>query len=394
MANNNFDILIIGGSFAGLTTSLALAQISSNIKIAIVEKTDIKNNNRQSDGRGYAISSSSLKFFQEIGIYDRLQENAGKIEDIKISDSDSPFILDFFGSQVDKKNKQLGQIIESYHIHNALRDKVLQTKNITIFCPHSYKEVKFEDCCKIILNNNQELHAKLILACDGRFSKLREKFQIHTIVKKYQQTAIVFDIEHQNPHNNVAYEKFYNTGPLAILPLKQQNKSSIVWIVQSKDLEAYLALDELNFINQLSKKINNDVGKIKNISQKFSYPLTLVEASQFYHQKMLLIGDAACGVHPIAGQGFNLAISSIQILQKLIKENLLNGLDLDSQNLIDQFNSKARFNCQKMAIATDILNSLFENKNITLSISRKIGLSLVNKIPKLKKIFIKSAGGC
>lgn len=392
MTQNNFDIVIIGGSFAGMTSALCLANISSDIKIAIIEKNDIINQDRQSDGRGYAISSQSLQVFQELGIYDQLQKNAGKIQDIKITDCNSPFILNFFGNDVNKNNQQLGQIIESFEIHNALRDKILQQKNIKIFSPDSYQTIDFGDQNKIKINN-KTITSKIILACDGRFSELRKKYNIHTITKKYHQTAIVFNVNHQKNHNNCAWEKFYAGGPLAILPLKNQNQSSIVWIIADDKLEAYLDLDNKNFIHQLEKKIKDDVGNITKISEKFTYPLTLVEAEKFYHEKLIFIGDAACGIHPIAGQGFNLAISGIKILQNLISQKYLNGLEINSTDLFSEYNQKARKNAIKMAVATDLLNTIFETKSTLISTSRQLGLGIINKIPKLKKIFIKSAGG-
>ena len=180
---------------------------------------------------------------------------------------------------------------------------------------------------------------------------------------------------------------------MAILPLKNSNQSSIVWIAPDQLAQAILSLDEENFIQQLTKKMDNCLGKIRLVSDKFSYPLTLVEAEKFYHEKMLLIGDAACGVHPIAGQGFNLAISGINILCELIKNNLLCGFDISSQSLIDAYNKKAKFEAKKMLVATDILNSLFETKSLSTTLARGFGLGLVNKFPKLKNFFIKSAGG-
>ena len=129
------------------------------------------------------------------------------------------------------------------------------------------------------------------------------------------------------------------------------------------------------------------------ISEKFSYPLILVEAKNFYHEKMLLIGDAAAGVHPIAGQGFNLAISGIKILRDLIKNNLLSGMDISNSALIKSYNKQAGFEAKKMLVATDILNSLFEVKSLSIGLARDFGLGLVNKLPRLKKFFIKSAGG-
>lgn len=391
--NKNFDIIIIGGSFAGMTSALTLANISDDLKIAIIEKQDIIKHDRKRDGRAYAISSASLELFEEIGISDTVKKYAGTISDIKITDHKSAFILDFIGLEVDEANGHFGLIIENYHIHNALRDQVLKKKNIEIFCPNFYEEIKFTENVTIKLDNKKTLSAKLLLACDGRFSKLRESYQIPTITKNYNQLAIVFNISHERPHENIAHEKFFPGGPLAILPMKEKNQSSIVWIMPDTVAKAMLDLDSENFTHQLNKKTENILGKINVISEKFSYPLILVEAKNFYHEKMLLIGDAACGVHPIAGQGFNLAIGGIKILRELVKNNLFCGLDISSQNLITNYNKQAKLSAKKMLVATDILNSIFETKNFAISVSRKIGLGLVNKIHPLKKFFIKSAGG-
>ena len=394
--NCNFDFTIIGGSFAGMTSALALTQVSPNLKIAIIEKQDILGADRKRDGRAYAISSTSLKFFKEIKIFDELQDNAGIISDIKITDYKSPFFLDFLKRET---GGDLGQIIENYQIHNALRDQILQRKNISVFAPNSACEVSpnllksdLDETCfdkigmtRVTLDNGEKIYSKLLLACDGRFSKLREMFQIHTTVKKYGQTAIVFNVEHELSHQNIAQEKFLPGGPLAILPLKNSNHSSIVWIAPDQVAQAILALDEKNFAQQLMKKMEDCLGATKVISEKFSYPLIAIEAEKFFHEKMLLIGDAACGVHPIAGQGFNLAIAGINILCELVKNS--------DQNLISSYNKKAKSQAKKMLVATDILNSLFETKSLSIGLARDFGLSLVNKLPRLKKFFIKSAGG-
>lgn len=389
----SFDFIIIGGSFAGMTCSLALAKISPNFRIAVIEKQDIISRDRKRDGRAYAISSASLKLFREIGIYDELQKHAGKISDIKITDHKSPFILDFSGSTAADGDGQFGQIIENYHIHNALRNQLLKCENIEIFSPNFYEKIEFAEKVLVNLDDKKIISAKLLLACDGRFSELRESYNIHTVVKNYRQTAIVFNILHQHPHQNIAYEKFFPGGPLAILPFKDQYQSSIVWIAPEQIAQAIMGLDEKNFVSQLNKKMENCLGKIEVISEKFSYPLIAIEAKKFYHEKMLLIGDAACGVHPIAGQGFNLAISGIKILCELVEKNLFCGLDIASRTLIESYNQKAKMNARKMLIATDILNSLFKTKSLSISLARDLGLGLVNKISGLKKFFIKSAGG-
>lgn len=385
-----FDITIIGGSFAGMTSALTLLDKVEGLKIAIIEKNDLKKEEKTADGRAYAISSQSLALFKRLGIYNELQEVAGKIEDIKITDHKSPFMLDFLGQEVDEKDAQLGQIIENYHIYNALRKKVLAHPNIELFAPHSYEDIEFsDDSATVILDNNKVLKSKLILACDGRFSEIRKKYNIYSATKHYHQKAIVFAIKHAKNHDNVAWEKFLPGGPLAILPFKNQNESSIVWIAKDELAEAIFELDDENFALQLMKKMQHCLGDVEVISKKFIYPLILVEAEKFYHETLLLIGDASCGVHPIAGQGFNLAINNIEILANLIAKN---DTILD-ENLILEFNKKARLAAKKMVIATDLLNSIFETKSTVVGVARDIGLGVINKLPKLKKIFIKSAGG-
>lgn len=390
----DFDIAIIGSSFAGMTSALALAKISPEIKIAIIDKLEIYQQQRPSDGRAFAISKSSLKLFEEINIYSDLIELSGKITDIKITDYKSPLVLDFLASELDDDDEKMGLIIENHFIFEALKKQILLQKNITIFSPNFYQEINFlPNFSQIILNDNKILNAKLILACDGRFSKLRELYQIKSEVKNYHQIATVFKISHQIPHKNTAFERFISNGPLAILPLQNPNQSSIVWINNDEFSEVLHQLDEENFLQQLHKKSENCLGKMTIISKKFTYPLNLVLAEKFYHQKILLIGDSACGIHPIAGQGYNLAINGIKILQKLIAQNILNGLAINDDNLILQYHQQARADAKKMAIATDLLNNIFESQSLLVRYGRNIGLGVINLLPNVKKFFIAKAGG-
>ncbi|MFM7558020.1 MAG: FAD-dependent monooxygenase, partial [Alphaproteobacteria bacterium] len=327
-------------------------------------------------------------------IYQDLIELSGKITDIKITDYKSPLILDFLASELDDDDEKMGLIIENHFIFEALKKQILLQKNITIFSPNFYQEINFlPNFSQIILNDNKILNAKLILACDGRFSKLRELYQIKTEVKNYHQIATVFKISHQIPHKNTAYERFISNGPLAILPLQNPSQSSIVWINNDDFSEVLHQLDEENFLQQLHKKSENCLGKMTIISKKFTYPLNLVLAEKFYHQKILFIGDSACGIHPIAGQGYNLAINGIKILQKLIAQNILNGLAINDDNLILQYHQQARADAKKMAIATDLLNNIFESQSLLVRYGRNIGLGVINLLPNVKKFFIAKAGG-
>ncbi len=397
LTTNCFDIIIIGGGFAGLTAALNLAQSNPHIKIALLEKSDIIKQDKQRDGRAFAISQSSLQVFNKIGILEDIKPFAGIIEDIKIVDCNSPFYLHFAANEHSKKTNDQGKfglVIENFHIHNALRNKALQQNNLEMICPNFYQEIIFDSNQAIItLDNKRTINAKLVLACDGRFSALREKFNIKTFKKSYGQTALVFNISHSLPHQNIALEKFVPDGPFAVLPMKNALESSIVWTVKSDKAQTLLEMDGENFLQQLKKYTGNYLGEIKVSSTPFKYNLDLIVADKFYYQRIVLVGDAAHGIHPIAGQGFNLGIDDIKVLTDLVKEYFECGLDIGCESLLQKYNQVRKLGIYKMVAATDGLNGLFSNHSIILKTLRNSGLAVVDKIPALKKFFIKNAGG-
>ena len=300
-----FDILIIGGGFSGLTAALSLADSNKNLKIALLEKNDIINQDRKRDGRVFAISKSSVALFKKIGIFDELEKVSGKILDIRITDGNSPFYLHFDGQGVDSQSPSMGAVIENFHIYNALRKKVIAQANIELISPNFYEDINFiEDAVEVILDNKRVIKAQLLIASDGRNSPLRTKFDIKTFEKSYNQAAIVFNIKHEKPHNNVAQEKFLPEGPFAILPMKKDNQSSIVWTVKEEMADIIMGLDEENFLQQLKKRTTDYLGEIQVSAKPFKYNLNLVVADSYFYKRMLLLGDAAHGIHPIAGQGF------------------------------------------------------------------------------------------
>lgn len=389
-----FDIIIIGGGFAGLTSALSLSKSNPHLKIALLEKSDIKNQDKQRDGRAFAISKTSMEIFESVGIADQIKPQGGIIKDIKIVDGSLPSYLAPLHLDFESKNSGFGLVIENYHIHNALRDESLKQSNLEIICPNFYEEIIFEDQkVRIILNDKREIEAKLLLACDGKFSPLRDKFNIKTFNKSYGQTALVFNISHELSHQNIALEKFLPDGPFAVLPMKDKFESSVVWTLKNEKAEVILQMDEENFLYQLGKSIGGYLGEVKITTKPIRYSLDLVVAETFYHQRMALIGDAAHGIHPIAGQGFNLGIEDIKVLTKLVKEYFECGLDIGSEALLQKYNKIRKFETNKMVAATDGLNGLFSNNLKSLKLLRNSGLSMVQKIPALKRFFIKNAGG-
>ena len=393
MSKKKFDIAIIGAGFAGLSTAISLSEISPDLSIALIEKTDFLAKRKDSDGKNFAISNNSIKLFQKINIWDNLKDKSGPIKDIIISDKNSPFKLFFHNDDIEN-SEQMGAMLKSHDIYNELCSKIKSQKNIQIFSPNSYQDINFsEEESEIIFDNSSKILAKLIIIADGRKSYFREKFQIETNYKHYDQTALVFDIKHSDDHKNIAYEKFFPEGAFAILPLKDQKKSSIVWMVKTAMKDIYLKFDKENLNHQMQKKISDDLGKTEIISKIFSYDLELIYPKEFFYKKAVLIADAAHAIHPIAGQGFNLGIKDIMILTDLIEQNFKIGENINSDELISKYNKFAKFESKKMILATDNLDKLFSNNILTVKIARDLGLAITEKIPKLKKLFIKMAGG-
>jgi 2-octaprenyl-6-methoxyphenol hydroxylase len=393
MSKKKFDIAIIGAGFAGLSTAISLSEISPDLSIALIEKTDFLAKRKDSDGKNFAISNNSIKLFQKINIWDNLKDKSGPIKDIIISDKNSPFKLFFHNDDIEN-SEQMGAMLKSHDIYNELCSKIKSQKNIQIFSPNSYQDINFsEEESEIIFDNSSKILAKLIIIADGRKSYFREKFQIETNYKHYDQTALVFDIKHSDDHKNIAYEKFFPEGAFAILPLKDQKKSSIVWMVKTAMKDIYLKFDKENLNHQMQKKISDDLGKTEIISKIFSYDLELIYPKEFFYKKAVLIADAAHAIHPIAGQGFNLGIKDIMILTDLIEQNFKIGENINSDELIAKYNKFAKFESKKMILATDNLDKLFSNNILPVKIARDLGLAITEKIPKLKKLFIKMAGG-
>jgi 2-octaprenyl-6-methoxyphenol hydroxylase len=393
MSKKKFDIAIIGGGFAGLSTAISLSEISPDLAIALIEKTDFLAKKKEYDGKNFAISNNSIKLFQKINIWDNLKNKSGPIKDIIISDKNSPFKLFFHNDDI-KNSEQMGVMLKSHDIYNELCNKIKSQKNIQIFAPNSYQDINFsEEESEIIFDDSSKILAKLIIIADGRKSYFREKFQIETNYKHYNQTALVFDIKHSDDHKNIAYEKFFPEGAFAILPLKDQKKSSIVWMVKTAMKDIYLKFDQENLNHQMQKKISDDLGKTEIISKIFSYDLELIYPKDFFYKKAILIADAAHAIHPIAGQGFNLGIKDIMILTDLIEKNFKIGENINSNELIKKYNKFAKFESKKMILATDNLDKLFSNNILPVKIARDLGLAITEKIPRLKKIFIKMAGG-
>lgn len=422
---NNFDFIIIGGSFVGLAVAKAINITNPNCRIAIVDQRDFINRKTPSDQKALAISKSTIDFLKEIALLDEdFLKNQTPISSIIIDDEEAK-MLQFIANNTESNGKNFGYIIDSSILYQQITKKIIKLQednphNICFYCPNQYRKIEIiksaiteekapEEMVVVTLDNSAVIQGNILIACDGRGSGIRRYFNIPTISKDYHQQAILFRITHEKPHNNRAWEKFYSGGPIAILPLpeilpeqnlanhnntadKYKNQSSIVWIATNEKANILNKLDSQQLKNHLQHNIFDDVGEIEHIGNKLSYSLHLIESDCFYHKKILLMGDAAVAISPIAGQGLNLALKSVALLKEMLIKQISQNQIIDEQ-FLKTYQRKFKIIAGKMIIATDLLNSLFETNNLVVKKFRKLGLAIVNKSSLIKQLFIKGAGG-
>lgn len=386
-----FDVIIIGGGVSGLISALACDKIG--IKVALVEKKELKaiDNN---DIRSLAIAPSSADFLAGLGVWQKIADRVGKIKNIRVLDNYSPFFLDF-GERESPTAEVIGYIIEGYKLHKQLIEDVGASPTIEVFDGDeiiSYEDLSTE-ITQIKLASGRVLSSRLVIGADGKFSKVRELLGIKSYDFDYKQTVMVAFCQHKKKHKNWAIEHFMPSGPFAILPLADPHKSGIVWTEKPELVALYCKMkkDEFNYF--LNQKFTDYLGNVKLEGEVRSYPLSLKFSKQYYSGRFVLVGDAVHTIHPLAGQGLNLGIRDIRLLMELIARNFSVGLDIGSQVLLAEYQRTRLLDNSLMLLATHGLDTLFSNDYTLLKPIRKLGLSLVNRMDKLKKLFMVKAMG-
>lgn len=380
-----FDIVIVGAGLVGLTAALACAK--KGAKVCILDQ---KLPNIKGDMRASAISASSFVLLKNLDVIDSIVGNIQAIDKIFISDS-----------RVGRKNKlnlkfqnlnHKGYMIDNSILKNELLKLIKKSQGITLKAPVKIlKTFTNSDKVKINLDNNRRIEASLLVAADGKNSSYRKSADISVRFTHYKQSAIVTTIGHELAHNGSAHQFFFPGGPLALLPLTK-NRSSIVWSDSSLASGAAMSLNDSDFIDELSYRINGLLGKIKLLGPRQIFPLNLQMANRYTAKRLVLVGDAAHSIHPIAGQGLNLGLRDTAALADNVALSIRKGIDLGSE-VIQEYEKWRSFDNNKLGITTDILNRLFSNKNSSLRIIRRLGLDGVNRSELLKTFFIEEASG-
>ena len=376
------NTLIIGANLTGLCVSIALSSLGC--RSILIDKKDLKSPLGK-DCRAIAISYGSKQILEKLGIWQKLAPYAGPIDQIRVTDGHSPLFLHF------DNNETLGYLIESHDIQNVMYNCAINDPNITIYDNSAYELLENNyDNVKIKLNN-QIITSHLLIAADGKFSALRKLSNIKHSYHNYGQKAIVCKVQHQKEHHHIAQEIFLPHGPFAILPLKDPHQSGIVWTEKPEIADSLITMSKEKFEHFLMEKFTNYLGKLELVSEISSYPLEMILAEKYYHNRIMLIGDAAHSIHPISGQGFNLAIRDILSLTELYIRYKNLGLEMGCYQSLNEYEALRMNDNNAMALITYSLNKLFSNNIASVSILRKLGLAAVNKMPSLQKFFMEYA---
>ena len=377
------DILIIGAGLVGLTTALACAE--SGASVALLDRADIAIG---ADGRASALSSTSLRLFQNLGV--NLSTKLQPIRDMLVTEGapNSPWRLHFEG---DGDGADLGGLIENPDLKSALIDRVAAADSIQTFAPITVQD--FENgAAQITLDTDQgQFTAKLLIAADGRNSVLRRKSGITVQRFDYDAASLVTTISHHLPHDGLAWQRIIKGGALAVLPLTG-NRSQIVWSGPTKSVQAASAVSEADFLAILSEKMDGYLGEMACIAPRQTYPLRLQVADGFSTGRVALVGDAAHIIHPLAGQGLNLGLRDAAALADGVKTAIETGQDIGVTGLLD-YDLWRNTDTRTFGLLTHVISELSGAKNPVLGHARRLSLAVTNKSALLKSVFGKRASG-
>ncbi len=393
VTGNHFDLIIIGGGLAG--ASLACALKNSPLKIAVIEAFELNTDSQPSyDDRTVALSYGSRCIFDSMELWSSLAPYAEAIKTIHISDRGH-----FGVTRLTKEQENvpaLGYVLENRNIGQQLYAVLSEAQNIRLFCPAELVSLRQDDkLASIEISVDGKPHAlsaALLVAADGNNSQVMKMLSIGSSRKEYGQSALITNVTPGKKHNNVAYERFTDTGPLAFLPMSQ-NRCSVVWTLSPEQAEALKALDKTDFLQQLQQRFGFRLGEIKKVGQRHIYPLFLQSATQMVSGRVAIIGNAAHSVHPVAGQGFNLALRDVALLSELIVDNYRATGDIGTQSMLQQYVSLREADIKRVYRFTDVLVKTFSNSISPIAHVRSLALLMVDVLPDIKHQLAKQSMG-
>ncbi len=398
MESNRFDVIIGGGSFVGLAIALGLAKSAPGaFRIAIVERMPASEARAgRFDGRSVALTAAAKQMLEALGIWERIGADAQPVLAIDITDTelDMPIrsvLLNF--DTAAEADGPTAYILENAILRRALYEAAEPIADITFFSPATVTGIDLgEAIAEAELSTGERLKANLIVAADGQRSSLRQMAGFKIVEWKSDQAAIVGTVAHEKPHEGRAVQHFLPSGPFAILPMTD-NRCSLVWTERAEEARRIMALDEAGALAEIEKRMGHRLGALSLVGKLACFPLTMTLARGFVKHRFALAGDAAHGLHWIAGQGLNHGLKDAAALAEVLVDGARLGLEAGDLTMLERYERWRRFDSATSAMSAAALNRLFANDIMPLRAARQFGLGVVDRLPGLKSLFMKEAAG-
>ena len=390
------DVVIAGGGLTG--PGLALALADAGLSVAVVDARPERTRAAEGfDGRAYSLAVASKRLLSAVGVWDAVGDQAEPILRVAAGDgtasgTNPSYFLAF--DSADLEEGPMGFMLEDRYLYAALVARMRDHPRVRLVAGRTVvaqgadrglAEVTLDDGCK--------LAGRVLVGCDGRGSGTATRAGISRTGWRYGQTALVCAVEHPAPHQGIARQVFLAGGPLAMLPLKGGHHSSIVWSEQEDLARIIAALPDADYLGVVSDRLQGLLGAVTLAGARFSYPLSLSLANRFVAPRVALVGDAAHGVHPIAGQGLNLGLRDVGALAEVLVAARRRGEDIGAADVLGRYERWRRSDATLLALGMDAVNRLFSNENNLLRAARTIGLRAVGSVPALRRAFQREAAG-
>lgn len=390
--DNDYDVAIIGGGMVGAALACSLAQ--AGVSVCVLEAHHpVAPPDDQYDRRVSALTLASVDLFESLSVWRSMRDRCSPIRAMHVWDEGGSG--DIVMDSADIAKPALGYIVENSVIMSALMMRIKELDHIDYRCPVEVANIDISgrEWREVQLANGSSIRARLVVGADGGASRVRTWMQVAVRTWSFEQQAIVATVRTERPHEDIARQHFLQTGPLAFLPLMGPHDSSIVWSADSGVAEALLALDDQAFIEALATAFGDELGGIEAISGRAGFPLIAIHAEHYIAERVVLVGDAAHRIHPLAGQGLNLGLADIAMLHDCIKAARLAGRDIGSMRVLRQY-ERARHGANgAMLFAMDSIKRLFGARSPMIKGLRNLGIDMADAIGPLKGMLMRYAAG-
>ena len=386
----DYDVVIVGGNITGLTLAVALQQ--TNLKVAIVEATPLEV--AASRDRAYAISVFSGRIFEGLGVWDDIFPKIGKFRKIRLSDGDFPQVVCF--ETQDIQSEYVGYAAEHNILHAALRKRLENQENLQWYCPAKVLTIQnHKRSVTLTLDQNgrqQEISTRLIVGADGARSRVRESANIKTMGWKYWQSCVTTVFGHQTQPNDTAFERFWPTGPMGVLPLPG-NRCQVVWTAPHAEAKHLQEMDETEFVKKLTERTGGLLTEIELLKDRLVFPVQLMQSHQYVLPNLALIGDAAHRCHPVGGQGLNLGIRDAAVLGEIFKQARDRAEDIGDISVLKRYQKWRKTENLAILGLTDLLDRSFSNQFLPMVFSRRAGILMMKNVSPLKRLALEIMTG-